>query len=314
MRLSVNNGDSTVWTGHGHVTLKLLSNLAKTRHSVIMDRPADYELTFSHPVYYKFNKPDSYKIGYTAWESTEIPKEWMDGLSKIDELWVPNNFCKNVMSKYFDKDIYVFPHGIDEMFSPLKREHSGVTKFLHVGHPAYRKGMDLALDAFLELYRNNPNYHLTIKTYEGCVIPEVDANNVTFITKTVKYDDLVNIFYDHHVLLYPSWGEGFGLIPLQAMATGMPVIMTKGWADYENYCHDLLIDSQLRYSPWQIVHPGKMFKPNYESLKNRMIYASRNIKLLLDEYYENAAYIHKEYNWETVVSNHFDSVEARLVV
>lgn len=314
MKLSINNGDSTVWTGHGHVTLKLISNIAKTRHSVTLDRPADIELTFSHPIYYKFNNPNSYKIGYTAWESTEIPEKWKDGLSQIDELWVPNNFCKDVMSKYFDKEIYVFPHGVDNVFSPQKRHYDGVTRFLHIGHPAYRKGMDLALDAFLDLYRNNPKYHLTIKTYEDAVIPTVDANNVTFINKTVKYDELVQIMYDHHVLVYPSWGEGFGLIPLQALASGMPVIMTKGWADYESYAYDLLIDSEVRHSPWQILHPGKMFKPNYESLKNRMIYVSRNIELFLNEYYENANYVHKDYNWEKIVSEHFDAVEARLVV
>lgn len=314
MKLSINNGDATVWTGHGHVTLKLMSNLAKTKHSLVIDRPAEYELTFSHPTYYKFNSPNAYKIGYTAWESTEIPKEWSDGLSQIDELWVPNTFTKEVMSKYFNKDIYVFPHGVDEMFAPKKREHDGVTKFLHIGHPAFRKGMDLALDAFLDLYKNNPEYHLTIKTYGDYAVPEVDATNVTFINKTVPYSEVVEILYDHHILLYPSWGEGFGLIPLQALATGMPVIMTEGWADYQHYAEDLLINSDLKYSPWQTVHPGKMFKPDYQSLKNRMVYASRNIQSLLDEYFKDASLVHKEYSWETLISDWFNEVEARLVV
>lgn len=314
MKLSINNGDATVWTGHGHVTLKLMSNLAKTKHSLVIDRPAEYELTFSHPTYYKFNNPNAYKIGYTAWESTEIPKEWSDGLSQIDELWVPNTFTKEVMSKYFDKDIYVFPHGVDDMFAPKKREHNGITKFLHIGHPAFRKGMDLALDAFLDLYKDNPEYHLTIKTYGDYAVPEVDATNVTFINKTVPYSEVVDILHDHHILLYPSWGEGFGLIPLQALATGMPVIMTEGWADYQHYAGDLLIDSRLSYSPWQTVHPGKMFKPSYESLKNRMVYASRNVQSLLDEYFKDASLVHKEYSWETLISDWFDEVEARLVV
>ena len=264
MKLSINNGDSAVHTGHGHVTLKLLSSLAKTNHSVVVDRPAKIEMTLAHPKYYKCYNEESYKIGYTAWESTEIPADWHEGLSKIDELWVPNNFCKNVMSKYFDKDIYVFGHGVDSTFVSKERTYDGVVKFLHVGHPAYRKGMDLALDAFLELYANNPKYHLTIKSYGKAPVPEVDANNVTFINETVKYDELVKIFHDHHILLYPSWGEGFGLIPLQALATGMPVIMTKGWSDYDRLCRETLISSKLSYSPWQIVHPGKMFKPNYE--------------------------------------------------
>ena len=314
MKISINNGDSAVWTGHGHVTLKLISNLAKTNHSVLLNRASDIEMTFGHPVNYKFNNPESYKIGYTAWESTEIPAEWTDGLSQIDELWVPNNFTKNVMSKYFKKNIYVFPHGVDEKFESKKREHSGVTKFLHIGHPAYRKGMDLALDSFLELYADNPAYELTIKTYGDFAVPKVDAKNVKFINKTVTYDELAEIMYNHHILLYPSWGEGFGLIPLQALASGMPVIMTQGWADYESYAYEILIPSELKYSPWQAVHPGKMLKPNYQQMKNTMIYVSRNIEMFLNDYYGIGKEVHKDYNWEKIVTKHFDGVEARLMV
>jgi glycosyltransferase involved in cell wall biosynthesis len=218
------------------------------------------------------------------------------------------------MSKYFKKDIYVFGHGIDNTFATHKRSYEGVVKFLHIGHPAYRKGMDLALESFLELYRDNPKYHLTIKTYGKCAVPDVDANNVTFINETVKYDELVKILHDHHVLVYPSWGEGYGLIPLQALATGMPVIIPDGWADYKDFCGDLLVSSKLVYSPWQLVHPGKMFKPDFRSLKQKMKYASEHIESYLDEYYQLGKMVHKEYNWEKVVSEHFDAVEARLVV
>lgn len=314
MKLSINNGDSTVWTGHGYVTLKLMSNIAKSGHSLIINRPSDIEMTFSHPKYYNFLNENAYKIGYTAWESTEIPKDWLEGLSKIDELWVPNKFTKEVMSKYFDKHIEVFPHGVDDTFETKRRTHSGVIRFLHIGHPAYRKGLDLVLDAWMELYANNPNYELTVKGYEKCEFPVVEASNINFIAKTFSYAEMASLMHNHHILLYPSWGEGFGLIPLQALATGMPVIMTEGWADYEDYTQELLIPSKLSYSPWQVVHPGKMFKPNYESLKGLMIYASRNIEGLLEDYYKIGLDVHKEYNWEKVVSEHFNAVEARLVV
>jgi hypothetical protein len=41
----------------------------KTGHSVLMDRPHQFEMSYAHPEFYKFKNPDSYKIGYTAWES-----------------------------------------------------------------------------------------------------------------------------------------------------------------------------------------------------------------------------------------------------
>ena len=57
-----------------------------------------------------------------------------------------------------------------------------------------------------------------------------------------------------------------------------------------------------------------MFKPNYQQFKNLMIYASKNIEDLLSEHYELAKTIHEKHSWEMVVSEHFDAVEARLVV
>ena len=314
MKISINNCDSKVHTGFGHATLKLLSNIPKGGHSVLMNRPSQFEMTFSHPQFYTFNNPDAYKIGYTAWESTELKKGWLEDLEIIDELWVPNNFCKSVFEQYIDKPIYVFRHGIDERFSPKKRVDDGTLKFLHIGHPAFRKNLHETIEAFLDLYQGRNDVTLTIKSYGGYDVPYIGEPNVKVINKTTTYDELIKIIHEHDVLLYPSWGEGFGLIPLQALATGMPVILTSGWADYDYYMPDLVINSKLTYNPWQDVHPGKMFKPDLEHFKELMKYAESNIDMLRDRHYDNAFNVHKNWNWEKVVKDHFDSVESRLVV
>ena len=46
--------------------------------------------------------------------------------------------------------------------------------------------------------------------------------------------DLADYYRGFDALLYPSRGEGFGLIPLEAMATGMPAIFPRatGMRDY----------------------------------------------------------------------------------
>ena len=80
MKISINNCDSKVHTGFGHATLKLLSNIPKSGHSVLMNRASQFEMTFAHPPFYNFKNPDAYKIGYTAWESTEIKDGWLDYL------------------------------------------------------------------------------------------------------------------------------------------------------------------------------------------------------------------------------------------
>lgn len=315
MKISINNCDRAVFTGFGHATLKLLSNIPKTKHSLLMDRPAPFEMTFGHPNNYIWHNEGAYKIGYTAWESTEINPSWLEALGKINELWVPNNFCKDVFEKYVDIPVVVFPHGVDSTFFPIKRNIVDKIKFLHIGFPAYRKNATDVVNAFIELYGNREDVHLTIKAYENCPLQGLEEHkNITVISKTTTYTDLVDLMHEHHILLYPSWGEGFGLIPLQALATGMPAIVTTGWCDYSEYMPDLMINSELSFSPWLNVHPGKMFKPDYEHFKTLIKYAEENIDMLLERHYETAETIHKDWNWEKVISDHLDSVEARLVV
>ncbi len=57
------------------------------------------------------------------------------------------------------------------------------------------------------------------------------------------------MYHQHDVMIYPTYGEGFGFIPFQALATGMPVISTHEWADYKKYLGPLKLNSTLIDSP-----------------------------------------------------------------
>ena len=313
MKFSINNGSSAIHTGYGHATLKMIWNIGKTDHSVLINRAAPVEITFAHPRDYIFLNPDSYKIGYTAWESTDIKDGWQEHIDQVDEMWVPNNFCKQVFSQYTDKEIHVFPHGIDSVFNPIKREVEDKVKFLHVGHPAIRKNLQDTVDTFLSLYAGRKDVELTIKAYNGNNF-EINEPNINFISSNMSYANFVKLMGEHHALLYPSWGEGFGLIPLQALATGMPSIMTDGWCDYKNHCPELVINSELVDSPWQDLHPGKMFKPDLNDFSKLILHTEKNIESILEKQFLRAPKVHEEYSWERVVKEHFDSVEARLML
>lgn len=119
MKFSFNNCDSKISTGYGYATHKILTNITRTGHSMLVEREAPVEVTFGHPQFYKFHGKDSYKVGYTAWESTELQPLWEDYIWHLDEMWVPNQFCKDIFSKFTDKEIYVFPHGIDDQWKPV---------------------------------------------------------------------------------------------------------------------------------------------------------------------------------------------------
>jgi glycosyltransferase involved in cell wall biosynthesis len=197
---------------------------------------------------------------------------------------------------------------------------------LHIGEPAPRKAGQMVLDAFGSLFGNKEGYSLTIKAdqinttrvYNNYLdknilgVPDKYYNNVSVITDVLNDEELVNLYQSHDVLVYPSYGEGFGFIPLQALATGMPTICTSGWAHYEKYLGPLKLKSELIDSPWPFPHEGKVFEPNYQHLLELMRDVSINFNAYSGYYFAQSTKIHKDYNWKQLTKNSFDKILKKL--
>jgi len=177
------------------------------------------------------------------------------------------------------------------------------------GEPAPRKGGQMAFDAFRNVFGDDEDITLTIKANQGSNIrydPKTAGvlrqpqyfSNVELITKNLPESELVALFHNHDVLLYPSWGEGFGFIPLQALATGMPVIFNSSWAPYKKYSMGLDIDDRLVPSPWTTMHPGKMLEPSQASLESLMVEVSENYGYYSQRAFQQADHLHREYDWD----------------
>lgn len=308
--------------GYGHAGIKIVDSLKELGHSVGFQSPkTSVQLNFSQPDYFKLHR-NQYQISYTPWESTVVPERWRESLNLIDEIWTTSDWCANVFEDNGYKDVRVFPHGIDPIWSPRRRREDDVIKFLHVGEPALRKAGQMVVDAFTNLFGNDPRYSLTLKVYKHNTtriynnyidknilgLPNVLYNNIYIIDKDMTTEELVKLYHDHDVLVYPSYGEGFGFIPLQALATGMPTICTSGWAHYENYLGPLKLNSELIDSPWPFPHEGKVFEPNYQHLLELMRDVSINFKAYSGYYYAQSTKIHEDYNWLQLTNNAFDHI------
>jgi glycosyltransferase involved in cell wall biosynthesis len=99
--------------------------------------------------------------------------------------------------------------------------------------------------------------------------------------------------------VYPSWGEGFGFNPLQAMAMGIPTISTHAWAEYANRI-TLPLESSWSDNPWQIIHPGQMLKPDAAHLEQLMLDVVNDYGKYSDSAFKNSFKIHEEYDWDLV--------------
>jgi glycosyltransferase involved in cell wall biosynthesis len=301
--------------GYGEASNHIFNSFNKLGvECIVKSREPNIGISFIQPIRYTFAK-DQYKIGYTPWESTELLWGWATPLNQvIDELWVTSEWNAEIFSKHTNKPIFVYEHGIDDSWVPKKRSLNNFRpfRFLHVGEPYFRKDAQMVVDAFISLYGEDPNYELILKcsrmnttrvydkvTGEISGTPNAFYSNIKIIESELSVEQMRGLYDMCDVFVYPSWGEGFGFNPLQAMASGIPTICTSGWAPYKKYI-TMPLDSQWWESPWKETHPGLMLKPDYAQLKDYMKNVSKDYETYSELAYKNSFLIHKDYNWDKV--------------
>lgn len=278
----------------------------------IDDSSQPIEIFWGHPPY-EFRRHQNYKIGYTAWESTGFKDGWIESMQEADEIWTPTFWLSDHFAKELGKPTFTYEHGIENQWKPRRhyRPQNKPFTFFHIGEPQYRKNGQMVVEAFAELFGNNPDYKLVMKatrinttriyTNSGSIIgtPESIYNNIILIDGVLSDEQLVGLHYQVDCLVYPSYGEGFGLHPLEALATGLPTISTSNWASYEKFIN-VPIDGEFAESPYQELHPGKMFLVTKDQVKESMIDMVENYDKYAKEAFSNSFKIHDEYSWKNV--------------
>jgi glycosyltransferase involved in cell wall biosynthesis len=121
------------------------------------------------------------------------------------------------------------------------------------------------------------------------------------------------LYYTHDAYVYPSYGEGFGLTPFQALATGMPTITLPGWAPYRRFIDPKLeISHKLVRSNWPKIHPGQVMRPNFDEVIDRMRYVADNYDDARDFACSNAFDLHAAYDWDIITAQVFSDLKKRL--
>ena len=121
------------------------------------------------------------------------------------------------------KKILVNPYGVDlDVFLPSLTTNRARAQILFVGRVGLRKGIPELLHAFSGL---NSNADL-------CLVGPLEAGLAPPLQKGVDFRGSVpmaalpDYYQGSDVFCLPSWEEGFPLVLLQAMASGLPVVAT----------------------------------------------------------------------------------------
>jgi glycosyltransferase involved in cell wall biosynthesis len=328
MRISngTRHGELSEHNGYGYAGTNMLKSLARLGYEVNPNDPtADVEIWFDQPMWWDFS-PGTYKIGYHPWESTKLPikrdknsgnMNWADKMNECDEIWTPSPLIAEwyVERMGIKVPVYVYEHGVEPIWTPVKRERGdGLFKYLHVGAEASRKGAKEAMVAFRTQFGadRGKTVQLDMKMIsEGWSI--ITLPGINYINDLWSIEQLIELYHRDHVFLYPSYGEGFGLNPLQALATGMPTIIPPAWAPYAKYIHPkLAVESNLQKTPWPNIHPGSMFKPNQDSVNAAVRYAYDNYEELVEWHVAQVPALTAEYSWDTITERVFTDLENRL--
>ncbi len=185
------------------------------------------------------------------WEFSKLRKDMADAFNRAHEVWTPSNFSRQSFVDSgvdFDK-VQVIPNGIDpELFKPSGEKYNIDSKknfkFLFVGGTIFRKGIDVLIEAYVKAFTADDDVCLVLKDmggdsfYKGQTakqqIMELQKNphapEIIYIDSYLKEEEMTNLYRACDVFVCPYRGEGFSLPTLEAMACGLPVIVTEGGA------------------------------------------------------------------------------------
>ena len=204
----------------------------------------------------------------------KMPQTVSDRYLKIfnDELPKLLNYCEGIItvSEYSKKDIakefnfpkdkiYVTPLASEKIYVPMSKNKCkkiinmkyGISDnyVLYVGGLSPRKNLIGLIEAFSKVNnRNSTKLVITGKKGHSYDMykkraEELNIINDVIFTGFIPLIDLPTFYNGAEMLVYPSFYEGFGLPPLEAMACGTPVI-TSNITSIPEVCKDaaLLID------------------------------------------------------------------------
>ena len=276
------------------------------------------------------------------WEFGVLPADWVKKLSQVDEIWAPSEYVRRVYveSGIHPSKVKIVPNGVDP-----SRFHPGLTplplathkkfKFLFVGGTIRRKGPDLLLKSYLEAFTAADDVCLVIKdfggqsVYQGQTLEKEiaaarlnpNAPEIIYLTEDLPLHDVPRLYAACDCLVHPYRGEGFGLPVLEAMACGLPVVVTGGGAtdDFatDEYAYRLpALRRQMsdQIGELKLVRKGWWLEPVSSALTERLRWIAAHPQEARIVGRAASDYAHREWTWQraaNIAHQHLQNLVAR---
>ena len=256
------------------------------------------------------------KKPYIVWgRGSEVYLPWMfkKQISKLvlknaDAVIALTEDMKKEIKKSYDIDISVIPNGINlknfENISKEKIRSKDGKIILFVGTLRPVKGVRYLIEAMKIIRQRNPNTRLMLvgdgedrEKLEG-LVGEFDLKKCVSFVGRVQNEKVPVYMAASDVFVLPSLSEGFPVVSLEAMASGLPIIATNvgGLPEVvQNGENGFLIEPR-----------------NSEEIAEKILLILRDNRLR-ERISRNNKEKSKEYGWETIVKR-LEEVYQRLFV
>jgi len=242
--------------GYGTIGEEILKGFSELDVNVVGQGVFDWDLAIvlglpSSWIIGKGNRPDL--LWHTMLEVDPLPPGWADIINRSAGLWSPSNWVKELfINNGVKQPIIVSGYGVDtDIFKPVERiERDEPFKVIAWARSfVSRKSIMDTIRAFIDA--DLPDAFLEIKLNEDDILAPngvEDHPEIYFIKETWPKAKLARWLQSADAFVYLSEGEGFGLMPLEAMATGVPTICAynTGMKDYLTDDIAYLVESKDR--------------------------------------------------------------------
>ncbi len=177
--------------------------------------------------------------------------KWMviSALKKAKVIIAVSNAAKKRIVKYTSSTIRVVPNFID----PKKfRLSASAKKVKNIGFLGglnnKKKNLDVLLNAFAKLQNKNLTLHIggtgKLLPYYQQMSKELGIHEKCIFYGGIPPDQLVSFYSKIDLFVLPSKFESFGIVGIEALASGIPVISIKhaGPEDYINDLNGILVE------------------------------------------------------------------------
>lgn len=197
-------------------------------------------------------------VYHTMFEAMPLPTGWVENMNDAGLIWVPSTWCRDQFQEQGVKTpIMVAGYGVDhKIYYPTDRSgRDGPMKYVVWADTIpTRKNVLLAIQAFLKA--DIKDAVLEVKLHDMAGIDDgtssqrfffngKECENVLLHVGNWDRKRLIEWLHGADCALYLSGGEGFGLMPLEAAATGLTSIVANnsGMTEFVRPDSYLLVDT-----------------------------------------------------------------------